>query len=325
MQDISKKISMAPLRGITVATYRRLFSQNFLGVDYAVAPFIPLSSNGTVNVKQLADIMPQVCGSVCTVPQAIGKHPESLVALCNAIKDFGYSELNLNCGCPWKFVAKKGRGSGLPEDEQCFEAMLEAGCGVMGENNFSIKIRLGRNTPETLASRVDLINRYSLKEIIIHPRTGVQMYEGDVLLDEFAKISLSFNMPVVYNGDIYSVEDYIRIKERFPCISGVMLGRGLIIDPFLAEDIKLYEKSGKISEKSVERKRKVFEFANLLYEEYKKELFGPAPVLGRMKELWLYMSQYFTKDSSYLKKIQRSKSLFEYEVAVDLFAEEMGL
>ena len=109
-------ISLAPLRGITVAAFRRLHAERFGGVDYAVAPFIPLVAGARVMPKLLADVLPEACGAVRTVPQVIGKDPAALRVMAKVLQDLGYAEMNLNCGCPWKMVARKGRGSGLPEN-----------------------------------------------------------------------------------------------------------------------------------------------------------------------------------------------------------------
>lgn len=327
------RLSLAPLRGLTVATYRTCYTEYFgNSYDYTVAPFIPLTTAGRIQPKLLKDIFPEVCGTMPTVPQVIGKDPERLIEMANAMKEYGYNELNLNCGCPWKFVAKKGRGSGLPENPELFEAMLAAGVEVM-PGGFSIKIRLGRKTTDTLATLVPIINRYPLKEIIIHPRTGEQMYEGDVFLDKFAEIVDSFTAPVVYNGDIKTVSDALYLVKRFPMLSGLMLGRGAFEDPFLPGDIAAAfaageEYAGELGDTlphtqtlphTPGRKQQVLTFANALYQRYSEELFGPAPILGRMKEFWEYTATYFDNGAEQLRKVQRSKALAEYELAATQF------
>ena len=153
-------------------------------MDWALTPFIALGAPGRVKPALLSDLLPENNGPIPTVPQIIGKDPAALRDMIRALRDLGYTHVNLNCGCPWKFVAKKGRGSGLPENPDAFERMLEAGCTELPDG-FSIKIRLGYATTETLAARIPLINRYPLRAVIIHPRTGVQMYDGTVDLDAF--------------------------------------------------------------------------------------------------------------------------------------------
>lgn len=310
-------LSLAPLRGITVAAFRRIHAERFGGVDYAVAPFIPLVAGQTIAPRLLKDVVPEHNGTTRTVPQLIGKDPNQLRVMIRALVDLGYTEVNLNCGCPWKFVARKGRGSGLPENETLFQHMLEAGCETL-PNGFSIKIRLGMKTNDTLAKRAAIIARFPLNKIIIHPRTGVQMYDGTVDLDAFAEVYTAFGtIPVVYNGDIYTPADYARIVKRFPTITGVMLGRGLIANPALAEQIAAWEAAGRSTIPAPHRDpTRTLAFIEELTAEYRKTLFGPASVLGRMKELWGYIHAEFDNGPKVLRAIQRSHAFDEYDRAI---------
>ncbi len=302
-----------------MAEFRLCHSLRFGGLDFALAPFIPLVSGDRVHERLLKDVLPQNCGGVRTVPQVIGKDPGQLRAMASALRAIGYTEMDLNCGCPWKFVAKKGRGSGLPENEDAFRAMLEAGCEAMPDG-FSIKIRLGMKTPDTLAKRAELINQFPLREITIHPRTGIQMYDGKADVEAFAAVLPLFKVPVVYNGDIKTVSDYARIVERFPSIAGVMIGRGLVQDSFLAHDIRAWEEGGRGTVESPPhdgaRADEVLAFADELYRRYRETLCGPSPVLGRMKELWGYLYRYFENGETVLRAVQRSASLADYDRAV---------
>ena len=300
-------ISLAPLRGVTIREFREAFARRFGGLDYAVAPFIPTVAGDAIPIKLLKDIAPQPAPQLPTVPQLIGKDPAQLRVMATALRDLGYTQMNLNCGCPWKFVAKKGRGSGLPEDEHLFAKMLEAGCDAMPDG-FSIKIRLGMKDNATLAKRAALISTFPLKEITIHPRTGAQMYEGEVDLDTFEQVLPQMTCPVIYNGDIRTLDDYTRIRARFPQIAGVMIGRGLVSDPFLPSDIK----AGRATPRNPAA---VLDFLNELYDTYRATLYGPSPVLGRMKELWGFACSYFDNGLRVLRAVQRSQTLAEYESA----------
>ena len=204
--------------------------------------------------------------------------------------------MDLNCGCPWKFVARKGRGSGLPEDPDAFARMLEAGCEAM-PGGFSVKIRLGYRTPDTLAARAELINSFPLRCVTVHPRTGVQMYDGAADLDAFGAILPLLRAPVVYNGDIASPADAARILDRFPSVAGIMVGRGLCEHPGLAAQIRGAPPPSRGA---------VAAFASDLAAEYAASLCGPAPLLGRLKELWGYLHRSFEEGDEGLRRIQRA-------------------
>jgi len=303
-------IAMAPLRGVTVFGFREVFSKHFGGVDSAVAPFIPTVIGERIKPALLKDVVKLQQGAIRVIPQLIGKDPAQLTAMIRALQDLGHEEVNLNVGCPWKFVVKKGRGSGLMVDEDNFKRMLDAGCTALPKG-FSIKVRLGIRGTDVLAKRIDLINAYPLREIIVHPRTAQQMYEGKVHLDAFAEVCDAFKMPVTYNGDIYTVDDFLYLRKRFPNLRRFMIGRGLVCNPMLAEKIIMQNVECRNNNaETMERLRKFYED---YYRHVKEELFGPASILGRMKEFWGYFHESFCDGEMLLRKIQRCKTFEEYE------------
>lgn len=310
MIENSPYLYMAPLRGVNIAPYRNVFARHFTGVDMAVAPFI--SADGLTRVKRahVADVLPENNTGIPLIPQLIGKTPEGLLGMCNMLCDLGYTEVNWNLGCPWPFVIRKHRGSGLLPHPDRIRAVLEhvvprAGCRL------SVKVRLGVNHPDQLLAVVPVLNDYPLSEVIIHARTARQMYEGLVDLDAFAACLRELKHAVVYNGDIRSAEDCHRLAGRFPQVHRWMLGRGLVANPLLAAEIKGYPSTGRVA--ALQR------FHDELFDGYKERLRGPRSVLGKMKELWFYLSQSFCDGPEVLKRIQRSKTLTQYETIVDAY------
>lgn len=289
-------IWLAPLRGVTLAPFRRLLAERFGGVDAALAPFAALGSSEKVPERIFADAAASLGGPLPTVPQVIGRDPAALRAAGRVLRGLGFDRMDLNCGCPWKFVARKGRGSGLPEDVDAFARMLEAGCEAM-PGGFSIKVRLGYRTPDTLAARADLINSFPLRCVTVHPRTGAQMYEGEADLDAFEAVLPLLRAPVVYNGDIASPADAARVLARFPSLAGIMVGRGLCARPGLAAEIRGSPPAPREA---------VAAFARELAAEYAAALCGPAPLLGRLKELWGYLHRSFEEGDDGLRRIQRA-------------------
>ncbi len=325
-------LTLAPLRGVTVATFRRVFVRHFGGFSAAVAPFIPTVAGERVRFALLRDIAePDSELPMRLVPQIIGKEPAHMPAMASAFRELGFTECNLNCGCPWKFVAKKGRGAGLMKDADSLRRMLEAGCAAF-PGGFSVKVRLGVDTKDLLARRMEIFNEFPLAYVVIHPRTAVQMYEGEVDLDAFAEAAALCRHPVHYNGDIRTPEDALRLKDRFPAVSAWMIGRGAVSDPFLPWKIRKrlgaadengsnFRQTKTESSGSVRWKR-LKDFHDDLYESYRSELSGPAPVLGRMKEFWGYFAVNFRNSEHVLKSVQRSPSLLAYDAAVHRAFEE---
>jgi len=307
--DVAADFCLAPLRGVTVRTFRNLQARWFEAPDRAVSPFIPTFSGAKVKPILLKDVDPALGQAVPLVPQVIGKDVEQLRTLLHAFKDMGYFCADLNAGCPYPFVAKKGRGAGLMRDAAALGRLLEAGCEEM-PGGFSVKVRLGMDTPDLLLQRMPLINSFPLREVTIHARTARQMYEGKVLLNAFAEAYAACRHPVVYNGDIRTRQDYLRLKAMFPAITRWMIGRGVAIDPFLFGRLRRDDAPP----------REVARLKGFL-DDYAaantEELYGPASVLGRMKELWGYLHLCLCQGDRVWKSVRVCRTMDEYHRVVE--------
>ena len=273
-----------------------------------MAPFIPTVRGARVKPALLAELLPERNRALPLIPQVIGKEPADLVLMSGALRDLGYRRVDLNVGCPWPMVARKGRGAGLLADADNLRRMLDAGCAAMPEG-FSIKVRLGMKTPNLLAQRMEILNDYPLCEVTIHPRTARQMYEGHADLEAFDACRRLCRHPVVYNGDIRTIADGAVLRTRFPDISRWMIGRGLIADPFLAERLR-----GSVAPRDL---RRLKAFLDDLLVAACEESHGETPVLGRFKELWGYLAPSLSRDGMLLKRIHLCHRLDEYRRTVD--------
>lgn len=307
--DTADDFCLAPLRGVTVRTFRNALAHWFEPPDRAVAPFIPTFAGAKVKPVLLRDIDPGLGQTIPVVPQVIGKDPEQMRTLLRSFKELGYTCADLNAGCPWPFVTKKGRGAGLMRDAEAFERMLAAGCEEM-PGGFSVKVRLGVDRPGLLLERMALINAYPLREVAIHARTAKQMYEGTVLLDAFGEALSACRHPVVYNGDLRTRGDFVRLKARFPAVSRWMIGRGLAVDPFLVGRIR----GGGRAEREAARLKG---FLDDYVAASAAELHGPASLLGRMKELWGYLHGSLSQGERVWNAIKICRSSDEYRRVQD--------
>ncbi|NOR11612.1 MAG: tRNA-dihydrouridine synthase family protein, partial [Desulfovibrionaceae bacterium] len=312
---------LAPLRGLTDSTYRNVFSRFFPGFDSAVAPFITTYQGKAIKSSRLKDILPENNENLSITPQILAKNPENFQKIATILADLGYETVNWNLGCPYPMVANKMRGSGLlphPEKIAYFlDAIQKAPLAL------SIKTRIGRTHPEEIMKLMPIFNQFPLTELIIHPRTGIQMYKGDVDLETFhACLDLSRH-PVVYNGDINSIGDYNRLSEKFPTVSRWMIGRGALANPFLPGQIKAELSSLSAQTKLMPLRYKQLSidknhrqtlalFHDTLFQCYQENLSGPGHILGRMKGVWFYLSHSFVDGKKLLKKIQKTTRISQY-------------
>ncbi len=269
---------LAPMRGITTMHYRRAFVRHFQGLDIEMAPFISTVNAERINPKLLKDVLPENNSGLPLIPQLIGNKADDFVQMGIALHDLGYDEINWNLGCPHKPIRKKRRGSGLLPHPDIVDTILDQVCD-RSPCRISVKVRLGVADKSELIKLAPVLNRYPLSEVIIHPRTAEQMYTGTVDLDAFEEVYQAVNHPVCYNGDITNLAFFQIVAKRFPEIDRYMLGRGLLANPFLCEEIKNYS-AGKTP---IDR---IAAFHADVLASYEAVLHGDHPVLGKMKEFW---------------------------------------
>jgi tRNA-dihydrouridine synthase B len=195
-QGAHAPLILAPLRGVTDAIFRTAFAECFGGVTRALAPFVASVRGARVKAKLLRDLLPEHNPKMPLVPQILGKDAQEFVVMAKALFDLGYAEVNWNLGCPYPMVAKKGRGSGmLPHPERIDRFLDTVLAGLPGR--LSIKTRLGRFSAAEMDALMPIFNRYPLSQVIIHPRTGVQMYTGRVDLKRFGECFALCRLPIV--------------------------------------------------------------------------------------------------------------------------------
>lgn len=297
---------LAPIRGVTDFLFRNVFYHHFDGIDAAIAPFITPQTKTLFNDRMLFDVLPQNNGAKPLIPQLLHTSSKDFLVLATRLTDLGFTHINWNLGCPAPMVAKKKRGSGLLPYPEEITSLLEK---VMPQLKIqlSIKTRLGYTEKNELLQLIPSLNDFPLKELIIHTRLGTQLYRGKTDPKGFAACRKVSNHTLVYNGDIYDRHTFESLATRFPEINRWMLGRVILMNPFLAEEIK-----GFPEESFTTRMERLYTFHEDLYEQYKKRLSGPGHLLGRMKQLWIYLISSFPGKEKSFKKLKKSSSTDQY-------------
>jgi tRNA-dihydrouridine synthase B len=300
----------APIRGITDFIFRTIFAEHFQGFDGALAPFVPTVKGRTVKNSHLRDVLPENNKRLPITPQIIGNDPVEFVALSKKLFDLGYQTVNWNLGCPFPQVTKKKRGAGLLPFPERIKSFLDHVAAQI-PNKLSIKTRLGLNSKEEMRKWLPVMNEFPLAEIIMHPRTGVQLYGGRVDLDGFEEFEKASKRPVVYNGDICSKESFLKLQARFPEMNRWMIGRGALADPLLPEILR-----GRETE-TCQIYPRIKAFHDDLLEAYAAVIKNSGNVVDKMKGIWFYLNQSFPDGKTFLKQIQKTKRLERYEELVE--------
>lgn len=309
-------IYFAPLEGITTYPYRNLHHKYFGGVEKYFTPFLAPGPEQGMSVKEMRDVLPENNAGIPVVPQILTNRAGDFLLASKKLSEMGYREINLNLGCPSGTVTAKKKGSGFllyPDDlDRFFDEVFSDAAVRNGEFLVSVKTRIGKNEVEEWPELMQVYNRYPIHELTVHPRIQKEFYKGTPHLDVFTDILKESRNPVVYNGDLFTVEKVKEFREKFPTAGTVMIGRGLIRNPALAEMILQEE-----TEPEADILPRIREFHDALFEHYRETMSGDRNLLFRMKDLWSYMLAEVPDSEKLAKKIRKSQHVPEYLAAVE--------
>jgi len=316
LMNSSAQIYLAPFQGITGQVFRTCYAKHFEGVDAMFTPyFAGINHDSRLSEKKKIELQNTVENGIPVIPQILSKDAGEIIRFAGILKNLGFTELNWNLGCPYPQVANKKRGSGMLPYPALVAEILEKVFDKT-EINFSIKCRLGYFSPAEIDELVPVFNRFPLKELIIHPRLGKQLYKGSVDKGKFEYIANQLQMPLVYNGDIFTVDNFHAAESQFPDINAWMIGRGLLSDPFLPARIKGLALPA-------DKKKQLRKFIENLYLGYRRSINDSLAIIGFMKEYWRYLSESFEDPHKILKKIKKTRSFDEYEeIVAGIFSNE---
>ena len=301
------RIYFAPMEGVTDAVYRRVHRRHFDGVDKYFLPFISPSHSMTFNRREKFDMSPEQNASMPAVPQILTNDETYFERLSAILRDLGYREVNLNLGCPSGTVTAKGKGSGLLREPDRLKLFLD---GIFAHPILpvSVKTRIGYDDPGEWPALWSLLREYPFLEIILHPRTRQEFYTGT----PHREACDLADKPFFYNGDVFTPEDGRQILDAFPRAQGLMLGRGLVANPALAQE--MWGGEGL----SVEALRS---FHDDLYSEYLR-WWPESAVVGRMHLMMKYICSCFEDCGRVRRMLRKSVTPAEYwEAAAILFHE----
>lgn len=289
----------APLEGITDSIYRRLHHKYFPGITQYYTPFFSPTVHRQLTPKEQRELPAADTLGYCVVPQLLTREPADFLWMAQQCSDLGYPEVNLNLGCPSGTVTAKGKGAGMLQDLDTLDRFLDT---VFADAplDISVKTRLGFHSSEEFPKILEVLNRYPIKELIVHPRVRSAFYKGDVDMSAFRHAVNASRAPVCYNGNLNTPAQIAAIEADFPTVKSVMAGRGLIADPGMLC-------SGRTDSAALEK------FYNDLLEEYLIAFGGSRNAMFRLKEHWRYLSCKFVGCEKLYKQLRKTTDLGQYK------------
>lgn len=268
-------VRLAPLCGVTDHIFRELCAEQ--GCQTAYTEMI--SAMGFLcapNQRATRELMIRSSSEPRLIVQLFGKDPNVVAEAASRMESLGlYDGIDLNFGCPAHKIAPSGEGCGLMRTpEIAFDMMKKTVEAV--HLPVSVKMRLGWDPEHINAVEIArMAEEAGIREVTVHGRTRVQQYSGAADWDRIQEVAESVSIPVIGNGDIFSAEEAVRKYQTYH-VSGVMIGRGAMGNPWIFRDI------AELSAGREPPKRSLDERLDMIRLHYQRMLMAhPEPIAVR--------------------------------------------
>jgi tRNA-dihydrouridine synthase B len=279
--EVKSRVLQSPLSGVTDMVFRRLV-RNYAPESMMYTEMV--NATGLHYVKQLPKIMEVDANERPISIQLFDCRPDFLAEAAVKAVEEGADTVDINMGCPVNKITKNGGGSSLLRQPEVAAAIVRQ---VVEAVNVpvTVKTRIGWNDQEIII--LDFAKRMQdagAQMITIHGRTRAQGYNGKARWEWIARVKEVLSIPVIANGDIFSIEAAIKCLEQTGA-DGVMCSRGTLGYPFLVGEIDHFLKTGEQlpPPTPIQRLECAKEHLNALYE-YK----GPRGVRQARKHMTWY-------------------------------------
>ncbi len=235
-------ILLAPMEGLLDFVLRDILTR-VGGIDRCVSEFIRITDQ-LLPERVFTRIVPELLSGGRTfsgVPvraQLLGSDPACLAENAARLASLGPEGIDLNFGCPANVVNRHGGGALLLKEPETLHAIVAAvRRAVPAHMPVSAKMRLGYLDDSLAVDCALAIASGGAGELVVHARTKAQAYRPPAYWERIADIRAAVRIPVVANGEIWTVDDARRCREASGC-DMLMIGRGAVVDPGLGLAIK---------------------------------------------------------------------------------------
>ncbi|MBF1999200.1 MAG: tRNA dihydrouridine synthase DusB [Synechococcales cyanobacterium M58_A2018_015] len=266
--EVNSRVLQSPLSGVTDLVFRRLVRR------YAPTSMMyteMVNATGLHYVKQLPKIMEIDPNERPISIQLFDCRPDFLAEAAQMAVEEGADTVDINMGCPVNKITKNGGGSSLLRQPEVAEAIVRSVVKAV-DVPVTVKTRIGWSDKEINA--VEFAQRMQdagAQMLTLHGRTRAQGYNGPARWEWIARVKEVLSIPVIANGDIFSVEAAVRCLEMTGA-DGVMCSRGTLGYPFLVGEVDHFLKTGELRQppSPVERLQCARDHLEMLWE-YKGE------------------------------------------------------
>ena len=240
--ELKNKVFLSPMAGVTDLPFRLICKEQGCGLLYTEMINGKALCYDDENTKKMLKIEEE---EHPVAVQIFGSEPEFMGRAAEIMNDYSNEILDINMGCPAPKVVKNGDGSALMKNPKLVEEVLRA-VVKNSKKPVTLKIRKGWDDNSVNAVEIAKIAEdCGISALAIHGRTREQFYTGKADWDIIAEIKKNLSMPVIGNGDVFTIEDSINMLDKTGC-DAIMIGRGAQGNPWIFKRINHYMNTGEI-------------------------------------------------------------------------------
>ncbi|EGT3681150.1 tRNA dihydrouridine synthase DusB [Clostridioides difficile] len=240
--ELKNKVFLSPMAGVTDLPFRLICKEQGCGLLYTEMINGKALCYDDENTKKMLKIEEE---EHPVAVQIFGSEPEFMGRAAEIMNDYSNEILDINMGCPAPKVVKNGDGSALMKNPKLAEEVLRA-VVKNSKKPVTLKIRKGWDDNSVNAVEIAKIAEdCGISALAIHGRTREQFYSGKADWDIIAEIKKNLSIPVIGNGDVFTIEDSINMLDKTGC-DAIMIGRGAQGNPWIFKRINHYMNTGEI-------------------------------------------------------------------------------
>ncbi len=250
---IDNNVCLAPMAGVCNSAFRRIVKEMGCGLIYA-----EMVSDKAIcyDNEKTMDMLYMTEEERPIAQQIFGSDVDSFVKAAKKLEETMHPDIiDINMGCPVPKVAVRAQaGSALLKDPEKIYEIVKA---VKESVNVPVTVKIRSGWDKNSINAVEVAKtceKAGASAIAVHPRTRSQGYSGKADWNIIKEVKQNVNIPVIGNGDIKTVDDAIKMIKETNC-DAIMIGRGVLGNPYLIKQIVTYFKTGeKLSDQTPKEK-----------------------------------------------------------------------
>ena len=240
--ELKNKVFLSPMAGVTDLPFRLICKEQGCGLLYTEMINGKALCYDDENTKKMLKIEEE---EHPVAVQIFGSEPEFMGRAAEIMNDYSNEILDINMGCPAPKVVKNGDGSALMKNPKLAEEVLRA---VVKNSKKPVNLKIRKGWDDNSVNAVEIAKiaeDCGISALAIHGRTREQFYTGKADWDIIAEIKKNLSIPVIGNGDVFTIEDSINMLDKTGC-DAIMIGRGAQGNPWIFKRINHYMNTGEI-------------------------------------------------------------------------------